>query len=303
MSTRKLFILGSCLLTDLIDHHIDIFDKYFARENIQTTPHRYLPTKISLLNEVPGAIAARLHDEMHSRVYIDLTRADRKLYHKIIKPLRLVDLLKQVTVGDILLMDFHGDMYPTFDNGLEKFEIGPDWSGVKMKYPSWLRHTIDSYPTYQADMISKEQNNIRIRDMKTITTMLSRAFGSNIINIGSVYTNKQYIKELNTVSETLALSDYNFSIPFIKMTAAGNEDHINFAYFERLYDSHDAAHRRFFPDWTLIIPDKSMCFSDPYHKWGQHPCHLHPLSMNQFRKPLEDALIKLCNPNSSSIII
>jgi len=178
-----------------------------------------------------------------------------------------------------------------YDDGLERFVVPPAWNKNKIYFPNWLVKKIDSFPTYQADMISKEQSDLRVRNTYSVNDTLTRIFGSNIIAIGSVYTNKQYISELNTVSESILLSDYNIPIPFIKMTASGEEAHINSQYFSRRYDSFDKTVRYKYPNWTQIIPDKSMCFSDPNHKWGPHPCHLHPLSMNQFRKPLEDALI------------
>jgi len=302
MIKRKLFVLGSCLLIDIITENKDIFNKYFDLGSTDWNQHRMMTTTISLLNSSPGAIASRLQDEMHVTVQKG-HGIDYKQYNSIVKPINLTDFLQQVSPGDVLLIDFHGDMYPTYDNGLEKFEIHPGWNRNKMKYPNWLIQVIESFPTYQADMISSEQGAIKRRDTKIVTEVLSRVFGSNIIAIGSVHTNKQYLKELNSVGEALSLSDYNVHIPFIKIDANGNENHINFKFFSRIYDSFDKATRHLHPDWTHIVPDKSMCFSDPDHRYGIHPCHLHPLSMNQFRKPLEDALVKLCNPSSGSIII
>ena len=256
--------------------------------------------KISNINTKSGPIGARLQEEMHS--INNGVKLISRIYHSIVRPYPLTDMLKDVSPGDLLIMDFHAEMYPTYYDGADEFGINPGWHQNKSYFPKWLVDKIDSFPTYQADMVSA--NEARRRKQNTIMAcdLLATKFGVNVITIGPVYNKKQYIKELNAVGENLILKDYNFSIPFITMTPDGAEDHINFEYFSRLYDADHRDVRRNKSVWTHIIPDKNMCFSDPDHVYGLHPCHLHPLSMQHLRKPIGDALAKLTGSTTNIII-
>ena len=301
MNDRKLFMLGSCLPTDMVLKNWSIFSPYFKSENVQWQWRHKMSFKASTLNTKSGPIGARLQEEMHS-IINNYDLPIRRIYSSIVRPYPLTEMLKDVNPGDVLIMDFHSEMYPTYYDGTDEFEIQPAWPKYKSYFPKWLVDKIDSFPTYQADMVSA--NEARRRKQNTIMAcdLLATKFGVNVITIGSVYNKKQYIKELNAVGENLILKDYNFSIPFITMAPDGAEDHINFEYFSRLYDADHRDVRRNKSVWTHIIPDKNMCFSDPDHEYGLHPCHLHPLSMQHLRKPIGDALAKLTGSTTNIII-
>lgn len=302
MNDRKLFMLGTCLTTDIVLHNWDIFSPYFKSSNVQWKWYRLMTNKTSVMNEKPGPMGARLQEEMHYTINNNKCSLPiSRIYHSIARQHSLEEMLKTVNPGDLLLIDFHADMYPTYYDGADEFEVQPVWRRYKSYFPKWLVDKIDSFPTYQADMISINEVQRRNQNTITATTMLTEKFGTNIITIGSVYNRKIYMKELSAVAESLVLKDYNFSIPFITMTALGDEDHVNFEYFERMYAAVDRDVRRYCPNWTRIIPDKTMCFSDPNHEYGPHPCHLHSLSMQHLRNPLSDALLKLTS--SSTIIV
>lgn len=222
-------------------------------------------------------------------------------YNAIVKPTSLDEYLKQFGPHDVMIFDLHGELYPTYDDGLDEFGITPGFQDDIRYYPTWLVEKISTFPTYQADMMSPTQNKKRDRQIIEVGQKIQQRLKSNVILVNNVFTKNVYIPGLEAAGEQLVLPQLNLSIPFITVNELGEENHVNFAFFDRLYESIYRAGRKLWPSWQFLMADRNKCFADLDHPWGKHPGHLHSTSLDQFGDQLGEILTKLRSAKTVSL--
>jgi hypothetical protein len=291
---RKTWILGTCTAQDVALHHQTVMSELGGTIVSKVSE---IPSKLSTLATPPGPIAERLQEEMH--LTIDTMPYNvRRQYNNIVKRHSLTDLSQQVGQHDTLIFDLHAELYLTYYDGCDEFAIRPDYFETSKYFPEWFRHKVRSVMTVKADLMSPEQNARRQRQLIQVTEQLDKIFFGRVIMISNVFSKKIHVESVGAAGKELLLPELNVSIPFLTVTEYGRENIINQQFYERMYELFYQRARRILSHWQHIIPDKDKCVADPNHRWGPHPCHLHPTSLDQFGPQLITAFNNLNNKRS-----
>ena len=225
MRKKRIFRLGSCVVQDAFFHFRKLF-KEFGYEVVNTTYDRVTTPAFSSLLDEPGPLAERLYDEMHKTYLRNMQKnilnnnwgtdhfATWVQYQSIVKQNTPDTLFTDIGPEDILLLDFHGELYSRYDDGKDSFGIWPFWPIHTRFFPQWFVDKVNTFPTYQSDMISREQIKKRHQKMMAFGNLLQKKFNNNIIVLDSVFTTRLYIEGIGT-GKQLEFEHLNLGIPFI----------------------------------------------------------------------------------------
>ena len=277
MAFDRLFILGTCLASQIaMTNSKRIRDNFTGIVKLSRTT----TSKFSTLLTKPGPISERLYYDMHNTIHNAPVRIQQQ-YYSIVRPMGISEIFSDVRPNDVLMLDFLGELCPTFTDGIEEFQIllGTFGQPLISYWPQWLVDTVTSCHAYQEDMLSPEQRKRRDKQIYKFSDLITNKFGSRVIVIQNLFTNKIYVPELNAIGQQMLIPDKNISVPFITVNADGDESHPNYEFFNRLCHIHNRRLHTYAPHWQYITPDIDKCFTDLNHEYGPHPTHLHMISM------------------------
>lgn len=301
MHKKRVYLLGTCVSDDVGYVYRDLFKQY-GYDVVFTKYKDRIVSRFSSGLVNPGPIAERLQEDMKESMtkmmsaYTPTKRPKGHIlrwiqYDSVVKDNDPFHVFRNVGPDDILVIDLHGEMYPSYDDGVEAFWVHPIWEGIKQHFPQWFIDKIDSFPTYQDDMMSVTQNERRKYYVMMYMQIIHKIFGDNVIMIGNVWTDKTF----NSSGIPLRVEDFqnfDFTLPFVNVDLKSDTG-LNMSFLDQLYEIFYSETKKQYPKWKYVTPDRSQCYSDPNHRWGAYMVHLHPTSMAHLRPQLVYALDKL----------
>lgn len=295
-------LLGTCVTHDFALRFKSVFESYGYTvdfSNFSGKPNnKHITPRLSSSIVPPGQIAEMLQAANMHTVKSSQYRYKWWLqFESVIKTFTIEDAFASVNVDDILVMDLHGELYPAFENGDDSFGIYPGWNTIRTMFPAWFTNLVDTFPTYKADMLSGEVLKIRNRRLDECARRLSNIF-NNIIVIGSVFTDRIYLPDVagGAVGKVLPFRDVKGAIPFVTVSSDMSDTQVNMGFLKRLYENLVRGALLHHPNFRSIIPDPELCYTDPHHRWGPYPCHLHRNSMEHLREQLIAQLSDISQP-------
>lgn len=293
--------IGTCVATDILKNCRNELSQMGINisHHLQCTYH--LDYKISSIIVPPGLIAERLYNEMHSTIDSQPAHIKRQ-YNAIVKPMSMLNLVDRIQKENaIVMLDFHGEFYRTFDNGTEYFGIIPNFESFAHHFPDWLLPIVQKNQLSVSDMKPKDQGR-RYELITDVVRKLDRSANGRVVMFDNVFTTNVFDKSTNTVGKLI-------SPPLIRrfqLLAVNDnftENIVDLSLFDRLYSNLFARIHAYYPEWKKISVDRNKCMTDPDHPWGWHPCHLHENCFGEFKGPLLEAIAELIDRPQSLITL
>lgn len=278
----KIASIGSCVANELLSEIPNVNDKF----DVDPLLVRHSRPSSSFIPV--GPIGERLYDEMH-KITHTLPQAVLRQYKYATKDPGLRSFIEGLAEPTVIVLDNSYELASVYLTDKEEFLIHPNFRTLERFFPDWFVKEVHKN-VCQYDMFTKVNIMSRHHRIQEFIRLLKK-HGHEVVAIDNVYTNREYIRELNCVSQNI--STYNKAIPFVKV-----DDYANYEYAARVFDQFYTVYKKITPHWTWVPINPEHCFSDPHHKWGQHPVHLHLESKKLLALELEKCInIALQNLN------
>ncbi len=301
MRKIKLVSFGGCSGYDILTTDVSWRSKFSLTERYDGSVSR------SFFK--PGKIAARLYEEMmplgNNFPNNSIKEKVRRQLSVIFKTFTVESILKTQTPNTIVIIDPSYELCDFYEKDDEAFDILGDWQDIKMYFPEWFRKEV-AQNLCKFDMTGTRAAFQRLTNYRELFRLLEehRCYPFFVDNVSS---ERVYVKELNSVAVNISL--FCSKVSFLTANEKGEYTTLNFDYAIRCIDnlynklkdttSHYYAENPKKHAWFPV--ERENCFTDPEHKWGYHPAHLHHLSRSTMSKKMHDAIIELYNDNVSII--
>ena len=302
MNKKPLAIIGSCLMTDVLNA-----DTHQLRNYTYDWNTRYQGSIIRGLVP-PGKIAERLYHDMYRQIENIKTKILNKdpmewyEYQILIQysmVLKEPDIKSLIFNNDLplILVDYGYEFINHYNFNHEEIDIHPNWNLVKSYFPNWFRLEIEKH-LYKFDT-TKTSTLQRHHRYKDFISYLEKS-KKPVILLDDTFTPFSFDSHSNTVVKNLSL--FNKEIPFFVFDQDGQEITLNSEMALNVFNSFFSVAKKLFSkiDNCYWLPvDKNTCFTDLNHRFGYHPAHLHHFS----RAIIAKDLYALMNEHYSRIIL
>lgn len=299
--SRQITVFGTCVTYDILDYYNQEISNFGF--DICDLGYKILPNRVSSLMVKPGPIAERLADEMSKTISLFPPEV-RRQYREIVKPISIDDFLNSIkhnTLTDIAAVDLHGELYPTYDDGVENFCILPNFNKVINYFPVWLKEKLTSKFIFKADVLPKSIGDAHHRRNVEFMNYLIRKFNNRVMLIGNVLTDRIYIPELGIAGQSLKIKELQGPLSFFTSSSTNDDSPLNFEYLSRINDMFYRKTKHLFPSAYYIHCNRNEVCMDLSHPRGVWPTHLHSSSYTQFRQPIIDAISSILNSAPSIV--
>lgn len=301
----KTLVIGTCVPTDILK---SVKNELWDNNRVVVWEHLQhfkgeIDYKISALTVPPGLIAERLYHAMGKTIHKQ-THSVQRQYNAIVKPVSMNDIETMIRANNaVVIMDLHGEIYRTYDNGFEYFGILPGFEKIQHHFPTWLIDMIHVNQRSVAEMTAYDINK-RYDLLVDVGRRLSSSANDRVILFDNVFSDNIYDED-SDLSVKLYSMPQEKRGPFISFNEDMSESMLDLMLFKRLYRNLYKRVTYRHPKWQLVSVNPDYLMSDLRHPHGWHPCHLHKKCFHEFRAPLLKAFseVTLIPPPPISIIV